>query len=92
MEVRSRKDDKSGLVSLAKFIYGWSSQFVFFFLNFHIWLKVSVLLFIIYLKSTFKMLKIRLFGDRPLSEIQEIVFILASVKTHIMYINAVFSF
>lgn len=54
--------------------------------------KYPVLLFIIYLKSPFKMLKIKLFLDRPLSEIQEIVFILAPVRTHIMYINAVFSF
>lgn len=56
------------------------------------WLNVSVLLFTIYLKSTFKMFKIRLLLDRPLSEIQEIVFILAPVRAHIMYINAIFSF
>lgn len=58
--------------------------------TFHIWLNVSVLLFIIYSKSAFKMLKIRLLLDRSLSEIQEVVFILAPVRTHIMYINAVF--
>lgn len=43
----------------------------------HVWLNVAVLLFIVYLKSTFKMLKLRLLLDRPLSDIQEIVFLLA---------------
>lgn len=90
-----RKDGKSGLVLLARIIYGWHSPCVKKQKNEktrHVWLNVPVLLFIVYLKSTFKMLKLRLLLDRPLSEIQEIVFILAPVRSHVMYINAIFSF